>query len=290
MAQQSCWQCGSPTPAVCLLPFLQRAAGARPGLLPVLRPSATVCRSTWRPAEAVLHAQPAAPPRSRTRAAASRNGSYSLEATAILNDAYRILRDPIQRAEYVLQGEGFEIGEQRSKDVPPELLEEVFELNMALDELRAGDDEVVPQLEDMPPTASWICRTRSTPNSNPSFARHDSPARRRSPPDSPGRDPRHSQPPPLHPQSRQRSRQRADRPRRLEPATHEHFSNRLFRHSARKRIVGIDLGTTNSLVAFMDLTGPQVIPGAGRLAPGAQCRQPRRRRHVRRRRRSPPVC
>ncbi len=27
------------------------------------------------------------------------------------------------------------------------------------------------------------------------------------------------------------------------------------------RIVGIDLGTTNSLVAFMDLTGPEVIPG-----------------------------
>src|SRR5258708_16880811 len=28
------------------------------------------------------------------------------------------------------------------------------------------------------------------------------------------------------------------------------------------RIVGIDLGTTNSLVAFMDLTGPKIIPGA----------------------------
>jgi Fe-S protein assembly chaperone HscA len=29
----------------------------------------------------------------------------------------------------------------------------------------------------------------------------------------------------------------------------------------KKRIVGIDLGTTNSLVAFLDLTGPAVIPG-----------------------------
>src|SRR5436190_12242842 len=27
------------------------------------------------------------------------------------------------------------------------------------------------------------------------------------------------------------------------------------------RIVGIDLGTTNSLVAFMGLTGPEIIPG-----------------------------
>jgi molecular chaperone HscB len=71
---------------------------------------------------------------------------YSLDATAILNDAYRVLRDPLQRAEYVLKQEGFEIGEQRSKDVPPELLEEVFELNMALEEMREGDAAARPQL------------------------------------------------------------------------------------------------------------------------------------------------
>ncbi|WP_321470144.1 Fe-S protein assembly chaperone HscA [uncultured Paludibaculum sp.] len=42
-----------------------------------------------------------------------------------------------------------------------------------------------------------------------------------------------------------------------------------FSNVNKKRIVGIDLGTTNSLVAFMDLTGPQVIPGAdgGMLVP-----------------------
>lgn len=72
---------------------------------------------------------------------------FSLEASSILNDAYRVLRDPIQRAEYVLREEGFPIGDQRNKDVPPELLEEVFELNMALDELRSGDLDVLPQLE-----------------------------------------------------------------------------------------------------------------------------------------------
>jgi molecular chaperone DnaK len=35
------------------------------------------------------------------------------------------------------------------------------------------------------------------------------------------------------------------------------------------KIVGIDLGTTNSLVAFMDLTGPEIIPGedGARLVP-----------------------
>ena len=70
---------------------------------------------------------------------------YSLDASSILNDAYRALKDPVKRAQYLLSQEGFEIGEQRSKDVPPELLEEVFELNMQLQEMRAanqmGEDE-----------------------------------------------------------------------------------------------------------------------------------------------------
>ncbi len=73
--------------------------------------------------------------------------AQALEATAILNDGYRTLRDPVKRAEYLLTEEGFPIGEQRSKDVPPELLEEVFELNMMLEELRGGDDSARPQLE-----------------------------------------------------------------------------------------------------------------------------------------------
>ncbi len=77
----------------------------------------------------------------------------SLEATAILNDGYRVLRDPIRRAMYLLGLEGFETGEQGSKqgakqqEVPPELLEEVFELNMAIEELKDGDESARPQLE-----------------------------------------------------------------------------------------------------------------------------------------------
>ncbi len=73
--------------------------------------------------------------------------NQSLEATSLLNDGYRTLKDPVKRAEYLLTEEGFPIGEQRSKDVPPELLEEVFELNMMLEELKAGDDSARPQLE-----------------------------------------------------------------------------------------------------------------------------------------------
>ena len=71
----------------------------------------------------------------------------ALDLSSALNDAYRTLRDPIKRAEYVLKLEGFHIGEQGSKDVPPELLEEVFELNMALEDLRSGDESAKAQLE-----------------------------------------------------------------------------------------------------------------------------------------------
>lgn len=63
----------------------------------------------------------------------------ALDMSSALNDAYRTLKDPIKRAQHLLALEGFEVAEQRSKDVPPELLEEVFQLNMALEELRSGD-------------------------------------------------------------------------------------------------------------------------------------------------------
>ena len=72
----------------------------------------------------------------------------ALENTALLNDAYRTLKDPIARAEYVLTAAGMDSAEQKSSKVPPELLEEVFELNMALEEVRGGDEDARPQLEE----------------------------------------------------------------------------------------------------------------------------------------------
>ncbi len=60
----------------------------------------------------------------------------------MLNDAFRALRDPVSRAEYFLSESGLEL----AKDAPPELLEEVFELNMALEELRGGDESAREQL------------------------------------------------------------------------------------------------------------------------------------------------
>jgi molecular chaperone HscB len=68
---------------------------------------------------------------------------WSLADTALLNDAYRTLKDPLHRTEYLLKLRGAEIGEEHSgkdrKDpsrVPADLLEEVFELNMQLEEMR----------------------------------------------------------------------------------------------------------------------------------------------------------
>ncbi len=146
MSQHPCWQCGTPDAGSL---FCRYCDGLQEptldyfaffGIQRRLKIDADHLKQQFYTLSRLLH-----PDKYTHRSETERRNS--LDATAILNDGYRILRDPIQRAEYVLKTEGFEPGEQRSKDVPPELLEQVFELNMALDELRAGDREVVPALE-----------------------------------------------------------------------------------------------------------------------------------------------
>ena len=60
----------------------------------------------------------------------------SLNRSSELNDAYRTLRDPVARVEYLLAIEGERKEGEKKQQAPPELLEEVFELNESLDELR----------------------------------------------------------------------------------------------------------------------------------------------------------
>jgi molecular chaperone HscB len=62
----------------------------------------------------------------------------SLERSSYLNDAYRTLKQPIARVEYLLGLEGMapKGPEEASKQVPADLLEEVFALNEELDEIR----------------------------------------------------------------------------------------------------------------------------------------------------------
>ncbi|MHB8500091.1 MAG: Fe-S protein assembly co-chaperone HscB [Candidatus Acidiferrales bacterium] len=60
----------------------------------------------------------------------------SLRRSSELNDAYRTLRDPVARVEYLLGIENMRKEGEHKQQAPPELLEEVFELNESLDELR----------------------------------------------------------------------------------------------------------------------------------------------------------
>jgi len=65
----------------------------------------------------------------------------SLERSSYLNDAYRTLKNPVARVEYLLGLEGFSArgaGEatEGAAHVPAKLLEEVFALNEELDEVR----------------------------------------------------------------------------------------------------------------------------------------------------------
>jgi len=60
----------------------------------------------------------------------------SLDLSSQLNDAYRTLGDPVARVEYLLSLSGMRKEGQKKQQAPPELLEEVFELNESLDELR----------------------------------------------------------------------------------------------------------------------------------------------------------
>ena len=91
----------------------------------------------------------------------------ALAASSTLNDAYRTLRDPVARTQYLLSLEGVELEEQskaateaarntgteKKQLIPPELLEEVFELNMQLMEMKAarqmGDDADPDLLKDL---------------------------------------------------------------------------------------------------------------------------------------------
>jgi len=79
----------------------------------------------------------------------------SLERSSYLNDAYRTLKNPASRIEYLLKLEGRVERDGFSRAAgsvpPPALLEEVFALNEELDEIRA-------ERENGAPEAQWKAR------------------------------------------------------------------------------------------------------------------------------------
>src|SRR5690242_18062876 len=80
--------------------------------------------------------------------------AWSLRQSSLLNDAYRTLKEPVARTAYLLKLEDVRVEDENSETrdpkakqnrVPADLLEEVFELNMQLEETRAnlkmGEDD-----------------------------------------------------------------------------------------------------------------------------------------------------
>jgi molecular chaperone HscB len=154
----SCWSCGSMRAAH----FCESCGKVQPpvpvdyfsffGLPPKLALDVKALEKSFYELSRKLH------PDLNARAG-TQEQEWSLEQSSLLNDAYRTLRDPIKRTEYLLHLEGVDLEEQsksateqaratgavKKQIVPPDLLEEVFELNMQLEELRmnkkVGDDD-----------------------------------------------------------------------------------------------------------------------------------------------------
>src|ERR1700680_1537301 len=155
---QSCWSCGSMRAAH----FCGSCGKVQPpvpvdyftffGLPPKLNVNVAALEKSFYELSRKLH------PDLNARAG-SQEQEWSMEQSSLLNDAYRTLKDPIRRTHYLLHLEGVELeeqsksatekarasGETKKQIVPPDLLEEVFELNMKLEELRMnkkmGEDD-----------------------------------------------------------------------------------------------------------------------------------------------------
>jgi molecular chaperone HscB len=159
---QSCWSCGAALETVRALYFCEECGKVQP---PALVDYFTFFGLAWK-----LNIDVAALDRdfyelSRklhpdlNARAGSQEQQWSLQQSSMLNDAHRTLKDPVKRTQYLLKLEGVELEEQsksateqaratgqaKKQIVPPDLLEEVFELNMKLEELhgmkKAGEDD-----------------------------------------------------------------------------------------------------------------------------------------------------
>ena len=154
----SCWSCGSMRAAH----FCESCGKVQPpvpvdyfsffGLPPKLNIDVAALEKNFYELSRKLH------PDLNARAG-TQEQEWSMEQSSLLNDAYRTLKDPIKRTAYLLHLEGVVLEEQsksateqaratgeiKKQIVPPDLLEEVFELNMQLEELRmnkkVGEDD-----------------------------------------------------------------------------------------------------------------------------------------------------
>jgi molecular chaperone HscB len=151
----ACWSCSAPVDGLAL--FCSNCGRIQPpptgeyfsifGLEPRLKLDLAALEREFHRLSRKLHPD-------RFARAAENEREWSLAGTALLNDAYRALKNPLHRTEYLLKLHGAEIGEEHAgKDrrdpsrVPPDLLEEVFDLNMQLEEMRMSKKMGEPDLE-----------------------------------------------------------------------------------------------------------------------------------------------
>src|ERR1700746_2821774 len=155
---QSCWSCGT----MRAVHFCESCGKVQPpapvdyftffGLPPKLNLDVAALEKDFYELSRKLH------PDLNARAG-SQEQEWSLQQSSLLNDAYRTLKDPIKRTQYLLKLEGVELeeqsksatekarstGEMKKQVIPPDMLEEVFDLNVQLEELRAqkkmGEDD-----------------------------------------------------------------------------------------------------------------------------------------------------
>jgi molecular chaperone HscB len=140
----ACWSCSvSHNPSTLFCPHCSKIQPPPGGdyfsvfaLKPTLNLDLTALEEKFHQLSRKLHPD-------RFARAAENEREWSLADTALLNDAYRTLRDPLSRTEYLLRltsapVHAHTVGQDRKNTsrVPNDLLEEAFDLNMQLEEMR----------------------------------------------------------------------------------------------------------------------------------------------------------
>lgn len=146
----TCWSCGQePGPE----PFCAKCGTIQPGrprdLFQVLGLSRRFhldeaeVESRHRQLSRKLHPD-------RFARATPRERRFSVEQTTLINEAVKKLRDPVRRAEYLLESEGVQIAseEKGSRQLPLEFYEEVMEDREALLEAKTEGPEAVRALTE----------------------------------------------------------------------------------------------------------------------------------------------